>query len=581
MAAIGTLIDGKYEIIAEIGRGGMSTVYLAIDRRLNKQWAIKEAKKKPGSESAVFELTPIAEANLLKTLNHENIVRIVDIIEQGGLIYIVEDYVEGMSLAKEVERGPSSPEDVVEWGVQLCSVFEYLHSRTPAIIYRDMKPANIQLDPDRKKVKLLDFGIAKTYKAQNVGDTYNLGTRGYAAPEQFDTNRQSDARTDIFSLGVTLRALLMGKTPNQAEFYDDIRKYNPMVSDGMIKVISKATDQNPDKRYQTATEFKNALLHYHDSDDAVINFKKKKLRSFRALMASAISFLLVGVLLLPISAVVQSGSYNKYLSEGNYAKCIEINPGKYEAYIKKLQMSNSSDDLSKSRDNFNEKNRIANIRNKSEQRIVCLDVIAFSYAAAEPGKQGNLMGTTDTQSLGEFFRVLSGNSNVTFEDKERTNISDQLASETNTYAAFGKMGLFYCTAYDKFREDGGLAAKDKEDILKGLTAIKTYIDNHKTEWKNEELTRTVRDAEDTAFEDRISENYTTLFDLAESTHNQLLMDFRKEFINYSKYGSRTEDLHKDAEYTKWVGLIIEDGKTTETAKDTVANPIVNYDSKQN
>ena len=89
MANIGTIIDGKYEIIAELGRGGMSVVYLAMDRRLNKQWAVKEAKKNPGANSEIFELTPIAEANLLKSLDHPNIVRIVDIIEQNGYIYIV------------------------------------------------------------------------------------------------------------------------------------------------------------------------------------------------------------------------------------------------------------------------------------------------------------------------------------------------------------------------------------------------------------------------------------------------------------------------------------------------------------
>lgn len=81
MASIGTIIDGKYELVAEIGRGGMSVVYLAFDRRLNKQWAVKEAKRNPGKDSEIFELTPIAEANLLKSLDHPNIVRIVDIIE--------------------------------------------------------------------------------------------------------------------------------------------------------------------------------------------------------------------------------------------------------------------------------------------------------------------------------------------------------------------------------------------------------------------------------------------------------------------------------------------------------------------
>ena len=118
---------------------------------------------------------------MLTKLNHPNIVRIVDIVDQNDTIYIIEDFVEGKSLAEEVKHGPSTPEDVVLWGSQLCDVLEYLHTRSPKIIYRDMKPANVQLLPDRQQIKLLDFGIAKKYKPQNVGDTTNVGTRGYAA----------------------------------------------------------------------------------------------------------------------------------------------------------------------------------------------------------------------------------------------------------------------------------------------------------------------------------------------------------------------------------------------------------------
>ena len=324
MARIGTVIDGKYEIITEIGRGGMSVVYLAMDRRLRKQWAVKEAKKKPGGNSNIYELTPIAEANLLKSLDHPNIVRIVDIVEQDGFIYIVEDFVEGESLAEEVKKGPSTPESVVQWGTQLCDVLNYLHTRTTPIIYRDMKPANVQLQPDGKTIKLLDFGIAKTYKPQKTSDTTNLGTRGYAAPEQFDAKRQSDARTDVFSLGITLRSLLMGKTPYDAEFYDDIRKQNPAVTDGLIKVIAKATDQNPANRYQTAAEFKQALLHYHDKDAAVIRIRKRKLNSYRALIASAISFILIGAILLPISTLVKTYSNYKQIKDNTERKKIAL-----------------------------------------------------------------------------------------------------------------------------------------------------------------------------------------------------------------------------------------------------------------
>ena len=277
MAGIGSIIDGKYEILTELGHGGMSVVYLAMDRRLKKQWAVKEAKKKPPGQSNIVGLTPVSEAEMLTKLNHPNIVRIVDIVDQNDTIYIIEDFVEGKSLAEEVKHGPSTPEDVVLWGSQLCDVLEYLHTQSPKIIYRDMKPANVQLLPDRQQIKLLDFGIAKKYKPQNVGDTTNVGTRGYAAPEQFDAKVQSDACTDVYSLGITLRSLLMGKTPYDVEFYDDIRKQNPAVTDGLIKVLNKATAQNPANRYQSAADFKYALQHYHDRDEAVIRIRQRKL----------------------------------------------------------------------------------------------------------------------------------------------------------------------------------------------------------------------------------------------------------------------------------------------------------------
>lgn len=339
MAKVGDIIDGKYEILTEIGRGGMSVVYLARDRRLNKQWAIKEAKKNPGANSAIFEMTPIAEANLLKSLEHSNIVRIVDIIEYNNLIYIVEDFVEGNSLNEEVKRGPSSPKDVIRWGKQLCDVFTYLHSRNPKIIYRDMKPANVQLSPDRKTVKLLDFGIAKTYKPQKVGDTTNLGTRGYAAPEQFDAKIQSDERTDIFSLGVTLRSLLMGKTPFDVDFYGDMRRFNPYVTDGLVRVIEKATNPEPAKRFKTAAEFKQALVHYHDYDAKVIASRKKKLNQFRGVFISSIACLCIGLVLLPTAFLVRSSNADALIAEKRYVDAIQLESNdldNYKAYLKNL-----------------------------------------------------------------------------------------------------------------------------------------------------------------------------------------------------------------------------------------------------
>lgn len=124
------------------------------------------------------------------------------------------DYVEGRTLKAIVdERGAQPQEDVVNWAIQLCSVLDYLHTRKPAIIYRDLKPGNIMLRPDGRIV-LIDFGTAREYKTGQEEDTISLGTKGYAAPEQYGGDGQTDARTDIYNLGATIYHLVTGK-PNE------------------------------------------------------------------------------------------------------------------------------------------------------------------------------------------------------------------------------------------------------------------------------------------------------------------------------------------------------------------------------
>ena len=182
MTQIGSVIDGKYEILTEIGRGGMSVVYLAMDKRLNKQWAIKEVRKKGVSKNDEIVVNSlVAEANLIKRLDHPAFPRIVDIIDNGQTIYIVMDYIEGESLDKILEEhGAQSEDNVIHWAMQICDALNYLHAQKPhPIIYRDMKPANLMLKPEGEYgiIKIIDFGIAREYKDKNLPDTTVLGTR--------------------------------------------------------------------------------------------------------------------------------------------------------------------------------------------------------------------------------------------------------------------------------------------------------------------------------------------------------------------------------------------------------------------
>jgi len=251
---IGTVIEGKYEILKLIGTGGMSYVYLAMDKRLNKQWAVKEIKKTAnGKNDEIIENSLLTEANLMKKLDHPALPRIVDIIDNGETIYVIMDYIEGESLDKILcEYGAQPQELVIDWAKQVCDALQYLHSQNPPIIYRDMKPSNIMLKPEGN-IKIIDFGIAREYKEQSLADTKVLGTKGYASPEHYG-NRQTDARSDIYTLGMTMHHLLTGADPRPADYmYAPIRQWNPELSGGLERIIDKCTALNPDERYQTAT----------------------------------------------------------------------------------------------------------------------------------------------------------------------------------------------------------------------------------------------------------------------------------------------------------------------------------------
>jgi serine/threonine-protein kinase len=290
MTRAGTVIGGKYEILKKIGQGGMSIVYVAMDTRLNKQWAVKEIKKNKNQDTATLLRGLQMEANILKMVDHPVLPRIVDIINYKGTVFVVMDYIEGRTLSEVLKKeGPQPQEKVVEWAKDLCGALDYLHSLNPPIIYRDMKPANIMLKPDGR-VKLIDFGTAKEFDEESLADTTALGTRGYAAPEQFGDARgrgihKTDARTDIYSLGATLYHILTGKNPSEPPYVmKPIREWNPLLSGGLEKIILKCTMANPEDRYQNCGELLYALEHYEELDDA---FRKESFRRMRSFFVSA------------------------------------------------------------------------------------------------------------------------------------------------------------------------------------------------------------------------------------------------------------------------------------------------------
>lgn len=283
MLEIGSLVDGKYKVLNKVGQGGMSVVYLAMNEKANKQWAIKEVRKDGIKDFEVVKQGLVVETDMLKKLSHPSLPSIIDVIEDENTFLIVMDYIQGNPLSKALEEFGAQPqENVIEWAKQLCDVLGYLHTRTPAIIYRDMKPANVMLKPDGN-VTLIDFGTAREFKEKNLADTTCLGTVGYAAPEQFGGMGQTDARTDIYCLGATLYHLVTGMNPCEPPYeIRPIREINPTLSGGLERIILKCTQRNPEDRYQSCAELMYALEHYEEIDDVYRRKQKRKLGLFIA-----------------------------------------------------------------------------------------------------------------------------------------------------------------------------------------------------------------------------------------------------------------------------------------------------------
>ncbi len=369
MTKLGTVLDGKYEILKKVGQGGMSIVYLAMDNRLNKQWAVKEIKN-DGSKSMNTLLKGLErEANILKNVDHPVLPRIVDIINENGTIYVIMDFVEGKPLSDVLKSdGAQQQNDVIEWGRALASALDYLHSMNPPIIYRDMKPSNVMLKPDGS-VKLIDFGTAKEYIIENNADTTALGTRGYAAPEQFGDAQgrgiyNTDARTDIYNLGATLYHLVTGKNPCEPPYeIKPIRQWNPMLSSGLEQIILKCCQPNPNDRYQSCSELLYALDHYNELDNEYKAKSKRKMAAFATMVGLSLAF--TGV-------AIAGGVKKSELREQNYSN-----------KILDAEEAISNDDYDLAIECY--KDAITIDSSLSEAHIGLLDTYAYYYEAVEEG----------------------------------------------------------------------------------------------------------------------------------------------------------------------------------------------------
>lgn len=261
---IGSLLNNRYRVLSKLGGGGMGFVYKATDTQLNRTVAVKEMRQSGLSPQELQKAADLfrQEAQLLASLHHANLPVIHDRFTENGRWYLVMDFIEGEDLETYLQKFPGKKlpvREVLRIGEQLCTVMEYLHSQRPPIIFRDLKPANIMIT-SRKTTFLIDFGIARLFTPGQTSDTLRAGSPGYAPPEQFGL-AQTDARTDVYSLGATLHQMLTGRHPAVQPFnFPSVQSLCPDAPAELDQLIKRMVELLPGKRPANVSQVKSELM---------------------------------------------------------------------------------------------------------------------------------------------------------------------------------------------------------------------------------------------------------------------------------------------------------------------------------
>ena len=279
MLAQGTLLRNRYRILQPIGQGGMGSVYLAEDNRLEgRRCAIKAVRIDAAADPATInELQHqfSREASILARLDHPNLPKVSDYFTEEDLDYLVMDYVLGKDLKQLMDEARRNdrflPEaDVLGWARQLCDALHYMHTQDPPVLHRDIKPSNIKLTPSGF-IKLVDFGLVKLLlkdDSQTVTVLQGRGTAAYTPLEQYgEDDSHTDVRSDIYSLGATLYHLLTNQSPAEAkqrflkpQSLARPSSLNPAISEQVDRALLAAIEMHPDDRPVTVQDFGQLLL---------------------------------------------------------------------------------------------------------------------------------------------------------------------------------------------------------------------------------------------------------------------------------------------------------------------------------
>ncbi|MDF2891728.1 MAG: pknB [Clostridia bacterium] len=283
-------LNNKYRLERKIAQGGMSSIYLCTNIELGNKWIAKHIDRRYSGF--------IYEEEILKKLNHVNLPQIIDICRDDSGVYIIESYIEGISLQKKLENlGKLDVDKVIDYSLQLCEVLIYLHNMKPkAIIHKDIKPSNI-IVTEYDKLILIDFGISE--ELGSIKGSLTAGTNAYASPEQMRNRASIDTRGDIYSMGVLIYQMLIGQLPGRGMVTNTQKK--SIVYKKLLEMSERCSRFLPEERYQRVEEIKKDLLIIRNKVILIKESSKiaKKLILFLIFIISMINYIcfIIGLIL--------------------------------------------------------------------------------------------------------------------------------------------------------------------------------------------------------------------------------------------------------------------------------------------
>ncbi|MEQ8169536.1 MAG: serine/threonine-protein kinase [Candidatus Eremiobacterota bacterium] len=263
----GTVLNNIYRVVKLLGKGSMGNVYLVERIEYDKKFVVKELNFSQGSGLNQDDAKEIfrREAEFMENFDHPGLPKTYGVFSQNGKEYLTMDYIEGKTLEEIINTSKKAVEKnkAITWTIQIAEIIDYLHnSFQKPLVYRDLKPSNIIIKPDGEPV-LVDFGIARYYNPDKSSDTFNYGTPGYAAPEQYKGKGQSTPQSDIFGLGAILFQMLTGYDPSLKPLqFPSMKSLNSDISEELESTVFKAIQLDPMNRYISMREFKEILQKY-------------------------------------------------------------------------------------------------------------------------------------------------------------------------------------------------------------------------------------------------------------------------------------------------------------------------------